>query len=144
MSIVNIEVGQPETIRSEETQPEILLQGFTYFDRALLLPDLTNAIDNSGGWVLERRSVSSNSVEIIMEVQPDALPSIYGALLGTGIELTRDSHRTLAERCNCSLHMRPQRGISSVLVLRVEVRFLPDPPQPMDLSRLMIMGTAAA
>jgi hypothetical protein len=131
-------------VSNEETQPEIHLQSFTYQERAELMPELGVAIDAAGGWILERRSISAYALELQIEVQLQALPEVYGALLGSGVELTRDSHRALAERCNCSLHMRPRRGISSILLIRAEVHFLPNPPQPMDLSLLFSLGAATA
>ncbi|WP_169315278.1 hypothetical protein [Terriglobus roseus] len=101
----------------------------------MLLPRLTRAIDVAGGWVLRRRVLSATAVELSIELQFPALPEIYGALLGCGLQLTRDSHHALSERCNCSLHMRPRRGTSSYLLIRLEVHFRPEPIQPLDPTR---------
>ena len=133
-----------QDLQTETAQPQIHLQGFTYAERASMLPELGASIDAAGGWVLERRSISADALEMHLEVQIQALPEVYGALLASGLQLTRDSHRTLAERCNCSLYLRPRRGVSSILLIRAEVHFLPDPPQPLDLSRLFLLGVATA
>jgi hypothetical protein len=132
------------TVSNEDTQPELILESFTYAERTHLLPDLGAAVDLAGGWVLERHSLAADAVEVYLEVQMAALPEVYGALLASGLELTRDSHRALAERCNCDLYLRPRHGISSILSLRVDIRFLPESPQPMDLYRRMLLNAAAA
>jgi hypothetical protein len=131
-------------VSNEEYQPELNLRSFTYQERSHLLPELGAAIDMAGGWVMERRSLSADALELQLEVQLQALPEVYGALLSSGLEITRDSHRALAERCNCSQHMRPRRGASSILLLRLEVNFLPDPPQPLEVSWLAMFNIAAA
>ena len=133
-----------QDLQTETAQPQIHLQGFTYAERASLLPELGAAIDAAGGWVLDRRSISAGAVELHVEVQLQALPEVYGALLATGLQLTRDSHRALAERCNCSMHLRPRRGVSSLLLIHAEVHFLSGPTHPLDLSRLLLMGVATA
>ena len=132
------------TVNDEEHQPDILLQGFTYLDRVSLLPELGSSVDGAGGWILDLRSLSATAAELRFEVQQQALPSVYGALLGAGLELTRDSHRILAERCNCSLHLPPRSVLSSILTLRVEVHFLAEPQQPTEISRLILMTAANA
>ena len=131
-------------MNDDEQQPEILLQGFTYLDRIALLPELGSAVDAAGGWILDLRSLSATTAELRLEVQQQALPSVYGALLGSGLELTRDSHRVLAERCNCGMHLSSRSVQSSILTLRVEVHFLAEPQQPTEISRLILMAAATA
>jgi hypothetical protein len=138
------QIADRRKVSNEENQPELNLRSFTYQERSHLLPELGVAIDMAGGWVMERRSLSADALELQLEVQLQALPEVYGALLGSGLEITRDSHRALAERCNCSLHLRPRRGVSSILLMRLEVNFLPDPPQPLDMSWLTMRSTATA
>lgn len=130
-------------VPNDETIPEIRLHSFTYADRADLLPALTVALDAAGAWVLQQKTLSATALELHVEVQLRALPHLYGALLGSGLELTRNGHRALAERCNCILHMRGRRGQCNILALRLEVKFLLDPPGTLDLSRLAL-ATAAA
>ena len=131
-------------VTDEQLQPEVPLQGFTYQDRAALLPELGASIDAAGGWVLDRRSLSSSAMEMFLEVQQHSLPEVYGAILSSGLELTRESHRVLAERCNCNLHLPHRKGVASILTLRVELHFLHDVPQRTDLSRLVTMAAANA
>lgn len=131
-------------MNDEELQLEVPLQGFTYLDRVALLPELSSAVDGAGGWILDLRSQSATTAELRIEVQQQALPAVYGAMLGSGLELTRDSHRILAERCNCGLHLPSRSVLSSILTLRVEVHFLAEPQQPTEISRLILLAAAAA
>jgi hypothetical protein len=132
------------TVNDEELQPELMLQSFTYLDRVALLPELGSGVDAAGGWILDLRSLSATAAVLRLEVQLQALPSVYGALLGSGLELTRDSHRLLSERCNCSMYLPSRSVLSSILTLRVEVNFLAEPQQPTEISRLILMAAATA
>ena len=129
---------------TDELQPELSLQSFTYQERGTLIPELGAAIDGAGGWILDRRPNSASGMEMYLEVQQSALPEIYGALLGSGLELTRESHRALAERCTCGMHLSVRQGASSILTMRVDVHFLQESVHATDVSRLIVMGTALA
>ena len=120
-------------VTDEELQPELTLQSFTYQDRSALIPELGAAIDSAGGWILDRRPTSANALEMYLEVQQAALPEVYGALLGSGLELTRESHRALA-----------RHGAPSILTIRIEVHFLQEAAHATDVSRLIVMGAALA
>jgi hypothetical protein len=126
-----------------ELHIEMDLQGFTFADRLTLLPELSHSVDTAGGWVLQQETASPDSVDLLLEVQATALPEVYAALLSS-VELSRDSHRAMAERCNCSLHLRPTPSTSSILTIHLEVRFLIDPPPLLDLAHLVLLGAAAA
>ncbi len=131
-------------VTDEELQPELNLQSFTYQERGTLIPELGAAIDGAGGWILDRRPTSANALEMYLEVAQAALPEVYGALLGSGLELTRESHRALAERCTCGLHLSMRQGTSSILTMRVEVHFLQESAHTTEVSRLIVMGAALA
>lgn len=132
------------TVTEESTIPELLLEGFTTLERTLLLPELGAAIDQAGGWLLRKQTLSATTAELHIEVQGVALTEVYGALLAHGLELTRTSHRMLTERCTCALHLARQPGLSSLLTLRVLVHFLSEPTRPSDVTRLLVTGAAAA
>jgi hypothetical protein len=127
-----------------ELHIEMDLHSFTHSDRSDLLSELPHAIDNAGGWVLEQNVTSLGTVDLLMEVQASALPNAYAALIESGLELSRESHRKLVERCNCSLHLRPTASISSILTIRLGIHFQVDPSCPRNLSRLLLMGGATA
>lgn len=117
----------------EIPQSELHLRAFTYLQRTSILPELGVAIDNAGGWVLERRTLSADMLELAVEVGLSALSDVYAALVSAGLELTRESHRAITQQVTCGLHMRPRRTVSSILLLLVEMQFLDPPPQPLDL-----------
>ena len=131
-------------VTDEQLQPELNLQSFTYQERGALIPDLGAAIDSAGGWVLDRRPTSANAMEMYLEVAQAALPEVYGALLGSGLELTRESHRALAERCTCGMHLSLRNGLSSILTMRIEVTFLQESAHTTEVARLIVMGAALA
>ena len=113
----------------DELQLELHLAAFSYIERAKLLADLGTAVDGAGGWMLDRRQVSPHTFEMCVEVQQQCLPELYAALLSGGLELTRESHRVLAERCNCCNYLPSRRGASTIMTLRIEVQLLSDPQQ---------------
>ncbi|MGI4758030.1 MAG: hypothetical protein ACRYGF_14405 [Janthinobacterium lividum] len=131
-------------VNQDEIQTEFHIQSFTYLERGALLPELAAAIDGAGGWMLDRRQISANAVEMNLEVQQQCLPEVYGALLSSGLELSRESHRMLVERCNCCMHLPNRRGVSSILTLHVDVVFLSDPQHATDIASLMTVRSATA
>ena len=75
------------------------IQGFTYELRRSLLADLTTALGNCGGWILERKTLSPTNMEFSVEIQLRAILDLYAALAATGVELTRSGHEVLTELC---------------------------------------------
>ncbi len=110
----------------------LLLQSFTYDERALTLAALEREVDRCGGWLLEQRTVSPAAVQIHLEVQTREIMDLYAALLVAGLQLTRGTHLTLTSGCTASLYASrlacggngPERtGIAPVLL---EITFLQD------------------
>ena len=99
--------------------PEIRLQAVSTRSGAELLPGLMDAIDCASGWVLQRRMVSASMLQMRMEIQGRFLMDLYASLLEQGLELSRDSHLLLAERCSCA-HMHRQAG-GSIVALHLNV-----------------------
>ncbi|SDE75096.1 hypothetical protein [Terriglobus roseus] len=125
-------------------QPELRLRGFTYLERNALMPELGVSIDLAGGWILDRRTLDANSLELVMESQAASLPDVYGALLSSGLELTRDSHRALAQRCLCCQYLPVRRGPAGVVVMYVEILFLEQSPQALDMVQVLPLKSAVA
>ncbi len=105
---------------------ELRLQCLTYDDRAQVLPMMTDAIDRAGGWILDRRTVAAHALELKIELQVRALVDMYAALVGSGVDLTREAHLLLTERCVCRQHQQTRESMASILCLRLEVAFLAD------------------
>lgn len=117
------------------------LQGYSYQDRLGLLPELTTALNHSGSWVLERRTLSPTTMEFKLEVQLRGIVELYGALIGTGVELTRTTHGVLTDLCTCRKHRnRASADPVQVVSLRLELSFLED----VTLHSLLMTGSAAA
>ena len=125
-------------------QPELRLRGFTYLERTSLMPELGVSIDHAGGWILDRRTLDATLLELVMESQAASLPDVYGALLSSGLELTRDSHRALAQRCLCSQHLPLRRGPAGIVLMYVGIQFLEQPPQPLDMVQVLPLKSAVA
>ena len=102
----------------------LAVQGFSYADRAVVLSALASSISLSGGWVLQKRNLSLNSIELQLEIQIRGVGDLYAAMLSTGLELTRSGHLTLAERCICRHHLTSISAQSRILVIRLAISFL--------------------
>jgi hypothetical protein len=102
------------------------IQAFTYAPCFGLLPELTDALSNCGGWVLERKTLSPTNMEFRVEIQLRAILDLYAALLATGVELTRSGHETLTELCTRRKHLRITAELGQIVALRLEINFLDD------------------
>jgi hypothetical protein len=102
------------------------IQGFTYEQRHGLLPDLTAAFSNCGGWVLERKTLSPTNMEFRVEIQLLAALDLYAAIVASGVELTRSGHESLTELCSRSKHLRLAAELGQIVSIRLEISFLDD------------------
>ena len=115
------------------------IQAYTYEQRHGLLPTLTAAFSNCGGWVLERNTLSTTNMEFRLEIQLQAVLELYAAVVGTGVELTRAGHIALTEMCTRRRHL----GIAElrqVVAIRLELNFLDD----VTLHSLLASGSGLA
>ena len=115
------------------------LQGYSYGERAALLPALTAAFAHCGGWVLERKTTSATTVEFRLELQLRAIVDLYAALVAAGVELTSVSHGVLTGLCTCRRH-RTAVSLAHVLTLKLEISFLED----VTLHSLLMTGSGLA
>ena len=116
------------------------LQGYSYEDRQGLLPTLTSAFTDCGGWILDRKTVSANTMEFNFEIQLSSVVELYSSLLSTGVELTRVAHATLTDLCTCRHHLERTAQTSQVLSLRLNLSFLED----LTLHSLLMTGASHA
>ena len=123
---------------STETRHD--LYGYSYDDRHGLLPTLTTAVTEAGGWVLERKTVSATSLQFRVEIQMYGIEELYAALMGTGIELTRTTHAVLTELCTRRRYQERGGQRGQVVTLNLELSFLED----LTLHSVMTTGTALA
>src|ERR1700727_721931 len=73
------------------------IQGFSYEERQGLLPTLTLAFADCGGWVLKRKTLSPNTMEFRLEIQLRAVLDLYASIISVGLELTRSGHLGLTD-----------------------------------------------
>ena len=115
------------------------IQGFTYEDRHGLLPTLTAAFSNCGGWVIERKTLSPTNMEFRIEIQLRAVLDLYASLVATGVELTRSGHESLTELCTRRKHLHITAELGQVVAIRLEINFLDD----VTLHSLLLSGGVA-
>jgi hypothetical protein len=115
------------------------IQGFTYEDRHGLLPTLTAAFSNCGGWVIERKTLSPTNMEFRIEIQLRAVLDLYASLVATGVELTRSGHESLTELCTRRKHLHIAAELGQVVAIRFEINFLDD----VTLHSLLLSGGVA-
>jgi hypothetical protein len=101
------------------------IQAFTYEQRHGLLPALTAAFTNCGGWILDRKTLSPTNMEFRVEIQLRAILDLYAAILSIGVELTRAGHETLTELCTRRKHLRITDP-GQIVTIRLELAFLDD------------------
>jgi hypothetical protein len=100
------------------------IQSFTYEDRYGLLPMLTAAFSNCGGWILERKTLSATNMEFRIEIQLRSVLDLYAGIIATGIELTRSGHEALTELCTRRKHLRIAAELGQIVSIRLEINFL--------------------
>src|SRR5215472_8744845 len=97
------------------------IQGFSYAERDGLLAYLIPAIHDCGGWVLDRKNLSTTVVEFHIEIQPGSAIDLYAALVASGLQLTRAGHLALTALSTCR---RYPTGLGKIVPVRLEVSFL--------------------
>jgi hypothetical protein len=118
--------GKLQTAAATNPMQSLDIQGFSYEERATVLPQLTSCLADCGGWVLERKTLSPTTLEFRIEIQLRSVFDLYAAILAAGVELTRSAHRTLTDLCTCHQHLRVTVDLGHVVALRIEISFLED------------------
>lgn len=117
----------------------VQIQGYSYAERQGLLPVLTRAVAQCGGWVLDRKMLSDSTLEIRVEVELRAALDLYAGMVAAGLELTRTGHMALTELCLCLKHV-PLLDATQLITIRVEISFL----EEANLHSLLMTGAAVA
>ena len=116
------------------------IQSFSYEDRTAILPALTTALEDSGGWLMNSTPLSATTLELQLEVHLFAVLDIYAALIASGLELTRSGHLALTEACTCRSYFAAAAAMGQTISIRLEVSFLHDNNIS---SRLLVAAGAA-
>ncbi len=136
---MNLE-GNSHTMENGRENSTVELAAFTYHDRWGVLPDLNACLDECGGWVLEQRANSATSMEFRIELQLESILDLYGALMGTGIELTCNAHAMLTDLCTCRKNAEHLHTEGDTVVLRLVLHFR----EQLTVAMLLATGSAAA
>jgi hypothetical protein len=102
------------------------IQGFSYEERHGLLPTLTSAFADCGGWILDRKTLSPSSMEFRVEIQLRAVVDLYSSIISSGLELTRSGHLGLTHLCTCRKNLSTRTDLSQIVTIRIEISFLED------------------
>jgi hypothetical protein len=102
------------------------IQGFSYEERDGLLPGLTSAFADCGGWILNRKTLSPSTMEFRLEIQLRAAVDLYSSILASGLELTRAGHLGLTHLCTCRKNLRSAADLGQIVSIRIEISFLED------------------
>jgi hypothetical protein len=116
------------------------LRGYSYQDRQGILPTLTTAFTQCGGWILERKTTSDTTVEFYIEIQLHGIVDLYASLVATGLDLTRATHETLTALCNSRQHIALSSHPNQLLSIHLELNFLED----VTLHALLMTGSGLA
>jgi hypothetical protein len=116
------------------------IQAFTYEDRYGLLPMLTAAFGQCGGWIIERKTLSPTNMEFRIEIQLRSVLDLYAGIVATGVELTRAGHEGLTELCTRRKHLRIAAELGQIVAIRLEINFLDD----ITLHSLLASGSTPA
>jgi hypothetical protein len=116
------------------------IQGYSYEPSEALLRKLNRTLVNSGGWILERRAISSTTYEVTLEFELRYIVDLYAAVIAAGLELTRGNHLALTDLCTCRLHLMGKRDMRQIVGMRIEISFL----KQMTLHNLLANGCSIA
>jgi hypothetical protein len=100
------------------------IQGFSYEERHGLLPSLTSAFADCGGWILDRKTISATTMEFRLEIQLRAVVDLYSSILASGLELTRGGHLGLTHLCTCRKNLAGPSDLGQVVSIRLEISFI--------------------
>jgi hypothetical protein len=96
---------------------------FSYEERRMVLPALLDAVNNTGGWILDRQVLPNGRIEFWFEVQLRSIMELYSGMVGTGLEFTRSGHRDLTALCTLRQNAASTER-HRLIGIRMEVSFL--------------------
>ena len=99
---------------------------FSYEDRRVIFPAVTEALELCGCWLLQRHATSLTQVEFHFEVYLRSIVDLYAALIAAGLELTRASHNDLTALCTLRQHRDSPTNTAGLVTARLEISFLED------------------
>jgi hypothetical protein len=114
------------------------IQSFSYEERHGLLPILTSAFADCGGWILDRKALSPTTIEFRLEIQLRSVVDLYSSILASGLELTRAGHLGLTHLCTCRKNLSTPSNLGQFVTIRLEISFLEDATLQSVLAKLPV------
>lgn len=102
------------------------IKGFSFEERHGLLPGLTSAFADCGGWILDRKTLSPTTMEFRLEIQLRVAVDLYSSILASGLELTRAGHLGLTHLSTCRKNLAAPSDLGQVVTIRLEISFIED------------------
>ena len=115
-----------EPRRPLHTMQSLDIQSFSYEERQGVLPTLTSAFADCGGWIVGRKTLSPNAMEFRIEIQLRSILDLYASIVSSGLELTRSGHLGLTDLCTCRKNLSATADLGQVIAVRLEISFLED------------------
>jgi hypothetical protein len=100
------------------------IETFSYEERRVIFPAVTQALEICGCWLLDRRPLSFTQVEFYFELQLRSVVDLYAALIAAGLELTRASHEHLTTLCTVRKHHDHPSALPGIVTVRLQIAFL--------------------
>jgi hypothetical protein len=131
----------PSSLSEPKPDPTTLsIETFSYEDRRVIFPAVSEALELCGCWVLNRRPISLTQMEFRFELQLRSVVDLYAALISAGLELTRASHNDLTVLCVLRRHRDYPSSLAGVVTVQLVISFMED----VDLPTGMWVGSAHA
>jgi hypothetical protein len=111
---------------SKHPMQSLDIQGFSYEERQGILPSLTSAFADCGGWILNRKTLSPTTMEFRVEIQLRAVVDLYASIIASGLELTRAGHLGFTHLCTCRKNLTAPPELGQIVTIRLEISFLED------------------
>ena len=96
------------------------IQSFSYEERQGILPILTSAFADCGGWIIGRKTLSPTRMEFRIEIQLRSILDLYASIVSSGLELTRSGHLGLTDLCTCRKNLSASADLGQVIAVRLE------------------------
>src|ERR1700676_635469 len=100
------------------------IQGFSYEECHGLLPTLTSAFAECGGWILDRKTLSPSTMEFRLEIQLRAVVDLYSSITAPALDPPRPGHLGLTHLCTCRKNLSAPADLGQLVTIRIEISFL--------------------
>ena len=129
---------KPDPLLSAVTIPAIELRGHTYESHREFLPALLDTMSGCGCWLLDQRTLSPTTTILTFELPLRSVFEMYGGLLSSGVNLSRDSHICMKSLCTVRDHNPHKAMCRRILTVRLDLIFLRESSSSAHAARVAI------